>query len=444
MLYKRIEDCGDIIYFTEQSEIFFTKLENEDKIRTIVEQREANIGMQAIENKDTGKKLKKLIILLTSKCNLRCRYCYSNYGKYDGEEIIHNVDVETAKSAIEIILEKYPEGIRYIQFFGGEPLIAYSEMKIIYQFINKIMQERQLNTPYYGMVTNGLLINDDVIDFLNTSKIRVTVSIDGDQIIQDLVRKSMDEKGSYIILEDKMLRYRDKIKFNLFYEMTLNSEHVHKYKPGIVKDWLDSIKKLGFKQGIVGVVEFSKDPTLDFQKQDIIVLEQLYNEMVEYYFKELLKDKSRLYNIDINKLILIILRKEITNQYSCNTGISQLTLSSDGTFYPCPKFTDGSFRLGSVKEGVINNDVIKDVMISDEKADCQNCWMRNLCRSYCYSLKFRNKDGRQVIPIRCIHMSLLIENIVKNLARYKQAGELDRIVLTAQSFFKHLNNETLL
>lgn len=438
MLYKRITDGEKIIYCTEQSDIYVTEAYNEDILKDRIENQECNIIIPPFDIEEKRSKLKKLIILLTTSCNLRCRYCYLNYGNYDKEEKIHNIDVIKAKKAIDMILDNFPEGIGFVQFFGGEPLVAFQEMVEIFNYIKQTFLEKNIAMPIFGMVTNGLLINNQIVDFLNKNSFRVTISVDGDNEIHNKVRVKADHSDSFKNINEKMLAYGESIQFPLFFEMTLNREHILLYSEGKITKWLDAIKDLGFKSGIIGVVEFSKDQTLDFQIEDRVVLDKLYMELVDYFFEELKKEKPQFYNLDVCKLVWMLLRKDLSD-VSCAAGIYQFTLSAEGNFYPCPKFADCNRKVGSVNEQKIETHSMRTLIKEDEKQQCQNCWLHYICKSYCYALNYRNKDNRKVIPIRCIHMNSLTTNVIRNIVKAKKNGELDKLMGNIKNYWKEIS-----
>lgn len=438
MLYKRIADGERIIYCTEQSDIYITEAQKEGLLKERIEKQEAKLMIQPFDLDEKRTKLKKLIILLTTSCNLRCRYCYLNYGNYDKEEKIQNIDVDKAKIAIDMLLSDFPEGIGFIQFFGGEPLVAFGEMREIYNYIKQVFTERNLNLPKFGMVTNGLLLNNQIIDFLNQNKFSVTISVDGDMEIHNKVRIKTDHSDSFKHIKEKMQAFSENVSFPLFYEMTLNREHILLYSEGKIKDWLNAIKALGFKSGIVGVVEFSRDQTLDFRLEDRSVLEKIYRELVDYFFMELQKEDPQFYNLDVCKLVWMLLRKDLSD-VSCAAGIYQFTLSAEGNFYPCPKFADCNTKVGSVTGQKIETEGMRTLIKEDEKEQCRNCWLHYLCKSYCYALNYRNKDNRTVIPIRCIHMNLLTTNVIRNIVHAKKNEDLDIIMRNIKKYWKEIS-----
>lgn len=382
---------------------------------------------------DVGKprKLKKLIILLSTACNMRCRYCYLSFGTHAGDEKLHNIKVEDVERTLDILIEKYPDGIGFIQFFGGEPLIAFNEMREIYCNVCSFFDERNIPRPQFGVVTNGLRINDEVIDFFNQSRIIVTVSVDGGRNVHDNVRKKITDDSAFDDLSSVLGRYKDKTEFPKYFEMTLNHEHILAYREGEFRKWLDIINGLGFKKGIIGVVEHSMDPTLDFVPEDIPVLEKMYREFVDYFFEKLDEDDTDMYDLDICRLILSIIKKDLS-PYCCNAGVTQLTLAANGVFYPCPKFATIDHSMGTASEGIIRQDSIKDIINKDEREMCEKCWMKNICKSYCYSLKYRGSENHKLLTIRCIHLDNLMANVIRNVVERKEGGNLGNIVKKSQ------------
>lgn len=434
MKYKKILDDQTIIYFTEKGDLYIVEKGKEDSLREKICRENLNFEYKEIQ---TPTKLKKLIILLTSACNLRCRYCYLDYGKHKNEDYIHNIDIKDAKKAIDLILEKYPEGIGFIQFFGGEPLLAFNELKNICEYVKILFSSKSLKIPEFGVVTNGILLNEKVISYFNDNMIRTTISIDGDQEAHDNVRIRGDGSGAYSDIVEKLKNYSSIIKFPLFYEVTLNREHVLLYKEGKVREWLDAIKKLGFHIGIMGIVEFSKDSMLDIKEEDIPILEKIYKEFVEYYFDVMLMENSDFYNLDIMKLTLLLIGKKF-ERYNCMTGISQLTLAANGTFYPCPKFANLGFKLGSVDEQNIDNSSMKNMLREDLREECLKCWLQNICSTYCIAHKYRNENNKQDVYTRCLHMKLLMENVIINVVKLYKTGDLNRIVKKMQNQIKKI------
>ena len=387
--------------------------------------------LRKIKIPEKSRRLKKMIILLSTACNMRCRYCYLSFGTHAGDETIHNIKVDDINKTLKLILEKFPEGIGFIQFFGGEPLMAFNEMQSIYHNVCDLFDEKGLEHPKFGVVTNGLRLDDKVIDFFNESKMVVTFSIDGDKEIHDKTRKKITPDSAFDDLSQRLLKYKGKMKFPHYYEMTLNREHILMYKEGIFRQWLDAVMGLGLNRGIIGIIEYSMDHALDLKEEDLPIMEKIYKEFVDYYFEKLDSDEITMYNLDICRSLLAIIRKDFT-PFCCSAGITQLTVATNGVYYPCPKFATIDYSIGSAEKGCIEKCNIKDIIESDKREMCQECWMRNICKSYCYSLKYRKKEGQDVLPTRCIHLDLMFTNIIRNLVIRKENGTLNDVVRRAR------------
>ena len=433
MNYKVIEDGEKNIYCTEKCDIFVRNKDSHEELELFDE--EISLGEKEIPTLPS--KLKKLIILLSTACNLRCRYCYLSYGIHAGDEIVHNIKVEYIKTLLEMVIKKYPKGIGFIQFFGGEPLVAFKELKEIYKNVCEFFDERGMKRPIFGVVTNGLLINEEVIDFFNQSNMGVTVSIDGDRNIHDLVRKKVAQGSAYDDLQSIFAKYKNRISFPLYFEMTLNREHVMNYQPEKMKKWLQSVKELGFSRGIIGIVEYSMDSSLNLRKEDIPVLEKIYREFVNFFFDELENNQPGIYNLDVCKLIQMIICKDL-RYYSCNTGIEQMTLATNGTIYPCPKFATVDMSIGSVKDQSLQQDGIRQIIVEDKREKCNTCWMRQMCKSYCYSLEYRKQFDPKAISVRCLHLDNLLTNVIRNMvdrrldAKFKDIVKKSKYILSGQ------------
>lgn len=113
-------------------------------------------------------------------CNLKCRYCYAGEGEYGGVESKPKLlTANMYMKAVNMVLDEYPEGIKSISFFGGEPLLNFNEIKIFVPAILKELDKREIDYPSLSIITNLVLVTDEMVDFLNKYNIRVAISLDG-------------------------------------------------------------------------------------------------------------------------------------------------------------------------------------------------------------------------------------------------------------------------
>lgn len=435
MLYTVIENEEKSIVFTQDCRIFQTEKEGlDDLVQKVKETELVSKKVTDLEQFHFNKKrMKKLILLMTTSCNLRCRYCYIDYGSYESVSCSGNIDVEKTSRSLKKLYNDYPEGIGFVQFFGGEPLIAFNEIKRTVEIVEQLCEEHKCKLPSYGIVTNGLLLTDEIVEYLEKKNIATMISLDGDKQIHDLVRKGIGGINTYDNLVMKIKSYINRIHCRVFFEMTLNREHIKVYQKGKMIELFEGIKALGFRAGNIGVVEFSKDSKLDFLESDHDTYVQMIDEMVTYFFDQM-KTENPMFNVDVIRILTKILKKD-TTIYSCGAGVSQVTLAADGAILPCPKFINTDFGIIEMDENEWDNSKIKDVVLNEYKSDCAGCWFNQSCNVYCYAKKYRGNEGEHVVPIRCWHIRALARSIVKNVVRMKQNNEM-QILYDALKLFK--------
>ena len=149
--------------------------------------------------------LRKLILNISNSCNLQCEYCYANGGNYHSKDGL--MDSATAKDAIDKFIYMFKE-IQYVQFFGGEPLLNYQLMEYVCEYITNLYKTEKIHImPQFGIVTNGTIINDDILRILSVYNIAVTISCDGPREINDKLRVNKNHEGVYCIISKNIVIY---------------------------------------------------------------------------------------------------------------------------------------------------------------------------------------------------------------------------------------------
>lgn len=175
-----------------------------------------------INNKSNLKVLSRLVIHLTNDCNLRCVYCYANGGTYLSD--IGRLSAKTLNQILEVFYNEF-DIINVVQFFGGEPLLNVPILEMACEKIRNIDLERKYETKF-GLVTNGTILNDKIINLINKYKIMVTVSYDGHPMINNITRIDRDGKGT----SNKILKNVKKMKKETgepnTIEVTYNQHHI--------------------------------------------------------------------------------------------------------------------------------------------------------------------------------------------------------------------------
>lgn len=370
-------------------------------------------------------KLKRLSLLSSQSCNLKCNYCFANHGNYTEKQDSY-MSMDVYKKSLEYLLSKYTNGITLIQFFGGEPLLSFNEIKEFVPYCIEIMEQRGLPIPSFSIVTNGTIFTDEIIDFLNQYNISVTISLDGPKEINDSSRISEAGWSVFDKVSQNMKYLSSKRKFPLIVEVTLNKQHVTAYKPGIGRRWMEEIHNMGFDGGIVGVAETNGD-SLSLSSEDEWKYKEMYRELVDYFFDRLKSDKP-FCCFDVLGVIRILMKKAALVM-PCGAGSTNLTVTAKGDILPCYLlYGFDEFKMGNVFEmnsSAFNrvNKVFKDVE-NQKPEECRECWLVSYCSLWCRGFGYTSSSNLSAISkSRCWTAEAMFEGVMTNLMRIKKEPE---------------------
>jgi len=330
----------------------------------------------ALKEKTAGV-VKALCIHIAHTCNLNCEYCFASQGKYHGDRAV--MSFEVGKRALDFLVEN--SGNRRnleVDFFGGEPLMNFDVVKQMVKYARSIEKEKGKNFRF-TLTTNGLLIDDDVIDFANKEMSNVVLSLDGRKEIHDRFRVDYAGNGSFDKIVPKFQKLV-KARGNKNYYMRGTFTHAN-------PDFLEDIKEmlnLGFTElSMEPVVCASGDPS-ELTLEDLPVVMKQYEDLAELMLK---KDKEGTpftfyhYMIDLNEGPCIY--KRISG---CGSGTEYMAVTPWGDLYPCHQFVgEEKFKLGDIYNGVTNTEIQKEFMNCNVYAhkECKNCWARLYCSGGC-------------------------------------------------------------
>ena len=230
--------------------------------------------------KDKQSVLKAICLHVAHDCNMNCGYCFAGKGEYNGPKGL--MTFETAKKAIDFLVEHSP-GRRNLEvdFFGGEPLLNWEVCKKTVEYARSIEKEKNKNFRF-TLTTNGLLIDDDVIEFSNKEMGNVVLSLDGRPEINDNMRKTKNGKGTYDLIIDKFKKFADSRNQKDYYMRGTYT----KYNRDFAKDIIH-MADLGFKELSMEPVVCSPDMPYALTEEDIPVLKENYDilarEMIKRY-----------------------------------------------------------------------------------------------------------------------------------------------------------------
>ena len=361
------------------------KLFSEDKFKPSVD---------AIAKRNTV--VKALCLHVAHTCNLNCEYCFASQGKYHGERAL--MPFEVGKRAIDFLIEN--SGTRHhleVDFFGGEPLMNFDVVKQIVAYARSIEKEHG-KLFRFTLTTNGMLIDDDVIDFANREMDNVVLSLDGRKEVNDHFRKTIGGVGSYDIIVPKFQKLVEARKGEKYY---MRGTFTHN-NPDFTND-IQTMLDLGFN-------ELSMEPVvcpptdkyaLDEHDKEIIFkeYEKLANMMIERR-KEGRPFTFYHYMLDLEGGPCIY--KRISG---CGSGTEYMAVTPTGELYPCHQFVGNKdYLMGDIWQGVTRTDIRDKFKKCNaySRKECEECWARLYCSGGCAANAFNaTGDINGVYPYGC-------------------------------------------
>ncbi len=327
--------------------------------------------------KRTSGVVKALCLHIAHTCNLNCSYCFASQGKYHGDRAV--MSFEVGKRALDFLVEN--SGTRRnleVDFFGGEPLMNFTVVKQLVEYARSIEKEMGKNFRF-TLTTNGMLVDDDVIEFSNREMSNVVLSLDGRKEIHDRFRVDYQGRGSWEQIVPKFQRFVE-ARGNKNYYMRGTFTHAN-------PDFLEDIKtmlELGFTElSMEPVVCAADDPSVLTEEDKTVVMKQ-YEDLAELMLKRHREGNPFTfyhYMIDLKGGPCIYKRVS-----GCGSGTEYMAVTPWGDLYPCHQFVgEEKFRLGSVFEGVTNTEIQDEFMSCNvyTRPECADCWAKLYCSGGC-------------------------------------------------------------
>lgn len=321
--------------------------------------------------------VKAICLHVAHDCNLTCKYCFAGKGEYDGQKGL--MSFETGKQAVDFLIEQ--SGTRRnleVDFFGGEPLLNWDVCKRLVAYGRK--QEKKHNKNFrFTLTTNGLLINDDVIDFCNKEMANVVLSLDGRKITNDAMRVSANGTGSYDLIVDKFKKLANSRNQKDYY---MRGTYTHNNL-----DFADDIihmADLGFKELSIEPVVSDPSEPYALKNEDLPVLKEQYQILADEMLKRYRKGDGFTfyhYMIDLDAGPCIVKRVS-----GCGVGTEYLAVTPSGELYPCHQFVgDEKFLLGDIWKGITNKEVIEQFEGCNvySHKECKDCFAKLYCSGGC-------------------------------------------------------------
>ena len=325
----------------------------------------------------SGGVIKALCLHVAHTCNLNCSYCFASQGKYHGERAV--MSYEVGKRALDFLMEH--SGTRHnleVDFFGGEPLMNWDVVKDLVRYARSVEKEHGKNFRF-TLTTNGMLIDDDVIDFANREMSNVVLSLDGRKEIHDRLRVDYAGNGSWDRIVPKFQKLVQ-ARGGKNYYMRGTFTHAN---PDFLKD-IQCMLDLGFTElSMEPVVCAPGDPAALTEEDRKIVMEQ-YEELAALMLRREKEGRPfTFYHYMIDLTGGPCVYKRISG---CGSGTEYMAVTPWGDLYPCHQFVgEEKFKLGDIWNGVSNIAAQEEFRSCNAYArpECADCWAKLYCSGGC-------------------------------------------------------------
>ncbi len=327
--------------------------------------------------KKTSGVVKALCLHIAHTCNLNCSYCFASQGKYHGERSI--MSEEVAKRAMDFLIENSGSRTNLeVDFFGGEPLMNFDVVKKTVEYAR--LREKETGKNFrFTLTTNGVLIDDDVIDFANREMSNVVLSLDGRKEVHDRFRVDFAGNGSWEKIVPKFQKLVEAREHKNYYMRGTFTHH----NPDFLKD-IEQMLDLGFTELSMEPVVCSPEDESALTNEDFPIVVQQYERLAELMLKRHKEGKPFTfyhYMIDLKGGPCIY--KRISG---CGSGTEYMAVTPWGDLYPCHQFVgEEKFKLGDIFTGVCNT-AIQDEFLSCNvysREECKDCWAKLYCSGGC-------------------------------------------------------------
>lgn len=321
--------------------------------------------------------LKSLCLHIAHDCNLRCGYCFAGTGDFGGYRAM--MSKETAEKAVEFAIagSKMRHNLE-LDLFGGEPLLNPEVVKHVINYVRRREFETGKNIKL-TLTTNGTLLNDDIIQFLNDNRVMLVLSLDGKKETHDNMRPFPNKTGSY----DAAVRgFKKVIESRNGKNYYLRGTYTH-FNPHFAEDTLD-MTKIGKELSVEPVVGIDEPYVLT--EADLPVLYEEYDKLARAYLQKRREgDAFDFFHFNVALDNGPCVAKRLAG---CGAGHEYFAITPEGDIYPCHQFVGREeYKLGTLETGVVKPDLVQKFRHTHvmTKTECRTCWARFFCSGGCHA-----------------------------------------------------------
>ena len=323
--------------------------------------------------------VKAMCLHIAHDCNLACKYCFAEEGEYHGRRAL--MSLEVGIKALDYLIENSGNRVNLeVDFFGGEPLMNWEVVKSLVEYGRS--KEEEFNKKFrFTLTTNGVLLNDEIMDFCNKEMANVVLSLDGRKDVNNAMRPFRNGQGSYDLIVPKFQKFakqRDELNLSYYVRGTFTRDNI---------DFSEDVlhfADLGFKHMSIEPVVGAEEEFYSIKEKDLEKIMEEYDKLSIEYIKRHKEGKG--FNffhfmIDLDQGPCVAKRLS-----GCGSGTEYLAVTPWGDFYPCHQFVgEEEFLLGNVDEGILKTETCDEFKLCNvyAKPKCRECFARYYCSGGC-------------------------------------------------------------
>ncbi|MBQ4059771.1 MAG: thioether cross-link-forming SCIFF peptide maturase [Lachnospiraceae bacterium] len=321
--------------------------------------------------------VKALCLHIAHDCNLACKYCFAEEGEYHGDRSL--MSYEVGKKALDFLIANSGNRVNLeVDFFGGEPLMNFQVVKDLVAYGRS--QEKEHNKKFrFTLTTNGMLLDDEVMEFANKEMANVVLSIDGRKEVHDFMRPTRNGKGSYDIIIDKFKKMAKLRNQTNYYVRGTFTHHNLDFSEDVLH-----LADLGFKQISMEPVVAPDEQPYAIKEEDLPKLFEEYDTLAKAMIAREKDGKGfNFFHFMIDLTGGPCLYKRLSG---CGSGTEYLAVTPWGDLYPCHQFVGmEEFKLGNVDTGVEKTELVDEFKLCNvyAKDKCKDCFARFYCSGGC-------------------------------------------------------------
>ncbi len=355
-----------------------------EAVREIIELAEADMlytediyepYIDEFKNRETV--VKALCLHIAHDCNLACKYCFAEEGEYHGRRAM--MSFEVGKKALDFLVANSGNRVNLeVDFFGGEPLMNWQVVKDLVAY-GRSLEEPNHKKFRFTLTTNGVLLNDDILEFANKEMSNIVLSIDGRKEVHDFMRPHRGGQGSYDEVVPKYIKVAESRNQMDYYVRGTFTHHNLDFSEDVLH-----LADLGFKQISVEPVVADEKEEYAIKEADIPVILAEYDKLAKDIIQR--RKEGKAFNffhfmIDLEGGPCVAKRLS-----GCGSGTEYLAVTPWGDFYPCHQFVGmEQFLMGNVDDGIVNTSIREEFKTCNvyAKEKCKNCFAKFYCSGGC-------------------------------------------------------------